>query len=87
MKFFYGILIALYFGWFIWYGGSGEPLTAKEASYFKSQMMQSGELYNKDVTDPLKYMDSLIEGDDGDEFIMVNLIKFRAIAIYPSESQ
>jgi hypothetical protein len=50
-------------------------------------MMQSGELYNKDVTDPLKYMDSLIEGDDGDEFIMVNLIKFRAIATYPSGSQ
>lgn len=87
MKFFYGILIALYFGWFIWYGGSGEPLTAKEASYFKSQMMQSGELYNKDVTDPLEYMDSLIKGDDRDEFIMVNLIKFRAIATYPSGSQ
>jgi hypothetical protein len=31
-------------------------------------------------------MDSLIEGDDGDEFIMVNLIKFRAIATYPSGS-
>ena len=50
-------------------------------------MMQSGELYNKDVTDPLEYMDSLIKGDDGDEFIMVNLIKFRAIAAYPSGSQ
>jgi len=53
MNFFYGFLIALYFGWFIWYGGSGEPLTAKEVSYFKSQMMNSGELYSKDVTDPL----------------------------------
>jgi hypothetical protein len=50
-------------------------------------MMQSGELYTKDVTDPLEYMDSLIKGDDGGEFIMVNLIKFRAIATYPSGSK
>jgi hypothetical protein len=87
MKFFYGILVALYLGWFIWYGGSSDPLTEEEASNFKSQMMQSGEIYNKDVTDALEYMDHLIESDDGEEFIMVNLIKFRAIAIYPSESQ
>jgi hypothetical protein len=87
MKVFYIILTAIYLGWLVWYGGSGNPLTIEEASYFKDQMTQSGEIYKKDVTEPLMYMDHLIESDDGNEFIMVNLIKFRAIATYPPGSQ
>lgn len=65
----------------LWYGGRTRPLTAEERSAFFRLMHQ----HRLDRDDPelLAALQQLLAADDGREFVMVNLIRYRAKAAYP----
>ena len=83
-KILWGVLVALYVAFVAWYGGRGAPLTAEEsdalfatiAAKAKNDAAPDGR-----IRDELK---RLMASDDGNEFFMLNLIKYRAKAQYPA---
>lgn len=76
-------LLALYGAFVVWYGGRGTPLTPAEADALLATIAAraAGEP-NPDgrLHDELR---ALAASDDGNEFLMLNLIRFRARAQYP----
>ena len=84
------VLALLYVTFLFWYGGRGEPMTAEEvnrrldaisaSTNGKSQAVDqaSGEI--------LAELKQLASSDDGNEFFMVNLIKYRQRSLYPPGS-
>ena len=87
MKIFYGVLAALYIAWFAWYGGSGEPVTNQELDAYIAEMRSASSSSPEKKADTEMLMRRLAESDSGYEFLMVNLIKYRATAKYPADSQ
>ena len=86
MTIFYGVLVAIYALWFVWYGGSGQPMT-------QAQVDEYIEIYkSKSHSDPVSQQETLtlIERlaafDTGNEYLMVNLIRYRDKAKYPADS-
>lgn len=76
------VLFVVYGVFWIWYGGAGAPLTGDEASELIERLeSRAGE----DVSEPeiLDAFRELVVGDDGAEFYMVNLMRFREKAVYP----
>ncbi len=86
MKIFYSVVLITYLGWFTWYGGSGQPVSPNEAAAYRAELQANAKSRDRDFSDPIKYMDRLIKDDDGNEFIMVNLIRYREKAQYPATS-
>jgi hypothetical protein len=81
------ILSLLYVIFLFWYGGSGEKMTSKEIELGINTLKENMEKNGRENTEFLNYVNNLIETDDGNEFIMVNLIKYREIAKYPKNSK
>lgn len=69
-------------GFLLWYRGRKAPLTANEVKAFLDLAVRHG----VDVDDPELFaaLRRLLETDDGKEFIMVNLIRYRERALYPA---
>ena len=68
------LMIALVYGAFhFWYGGNGEPMTAEEVEHYVSRAtdQQTAERVRR-----------LASTDDGKEFVMVNLNRYRAAPRY-----
>jgi len=69
-------LAALYAVFLVWYGGSGRPLTREEIdSYLAALRRNAG-----DGSAGLIHLDDverMLEHDDGREFIMHNVIRYR----------
>ena len=86
MKIFYSVVLITYLGWFTWYGGSGQPVSPNDAAAYRAELQANAKSRDRDFSDPIKYMNRLIKDDDGNEFIMVNLIRYREKAQYPSTS-
>ncbi|MFQ3322832.1 MAG: hypothetical protein ACI90U_000644 [Pseudomonadales bacterium] len=86
MKIFYGVLAAIYISWFIWYGGSGEPVTGQELNTYISAMKEKSSSGPEKQAETEILMRRLGEFDTGDEFLMVNLMKYRKQALYPAGS-
>lgn len=67
----------------IWYGGRGEPLTPSETdevlAAIESNAKERGSV-DRHLLDAFR---TLASDDDGNEFLMVNLMKFREKARYP----
>jgi len=78
------MLLALLAVWFFWYRGGAAPLTAGEVSNFLEATVRHG----LDADDPelLVALRRLLADDDGREFVMVNLIRYRERALYPAGS-
>ena len=77
-------LLALYGAFVLWYGGHGEPLTPAEAEALLARIAErAGNEPNPDghLRDHLR---ALAAQDDGDEFYMLNLIRYRPQARYPA---
>lgn len=74
-------LVALYLLFLLWYGGRGRPLAAAETERYM------GELAACCRTDQdravLEQVRELVAHDDGREFVMQNLVRYRAKAAYP----
>ncbi len=73
-----------YLVFLLWYGGRGRPMTAVEADALLERVRSNAQAAGGPAASHL--LESLREvarDDDGREFIMVNLIKYRQIAVYP----
>lgn len=81
------LLAALYVVFWIWYGGDGEPLTQEEIDAFLAAVAARAEARgiepDRDLIDAFR---TLAEQDDGREFYMVNLMRYRERALYPEDS-
>lgn len=75
-------LLALYMLFLLWYGGNGKPLRPDEIETFFDAI---GKLT---LTDGDKQMipeiRRLLAKDDGQEFVMQNLVRYRPKALYPA---
>lgn len=71
-------LLAVYGLFLVWYGGSGQPLSPAEIDQF---MKELGALTTDEAV--LQELQTLIAGDDGKEFVMQNLVRYRPKALYP----
>lgn len=86
MKILYTLLLIIYVSGLSWYGGTGKPVDIGELEDYISVVKANADTRGRDSSQPLKYMRILAENDDGNEFIMVNLIRFRDKSLYPADS-
>jgi hypothetical protein len=75
------VLLALYALFVAWYGGRGKPLTAGETGQFMARLAEH-------ATTPedlhlLGEVHQFVAKDDGREFVMHNLARYRPRALYP----
>lgn len=81
----WGILALIYGVFFVWYGGSGEPISSQEAErYLSLAQARPVSEDNRDKTkrDRLVKLHEFIAEDDGQEFVMVNLNVYREQPLY-----
>jgi uncharacterized protein (DUF1330 family) len=71
------ILILLYTSFIFWYGGSGKPITIKEMEMLIEQMKENVGEFNKPDNNLINDFRELCKSDDGKEFHMVNLIRYK----------
>jgi hypothetical protein len=74
-------LLALYVLFLWWYGGRGKPLTQAEIAEFERVLGQLSRDTQGQSTSEL--VSRLAANDDGCEFVMHNLVRYRAKALYP----
>ena len=74
-------LLALYALFLLWYGGKGKPLTPVEIDDFMRQLQAHAQ--GEHPQDALDEIHALLSQDDGHEFVMQNLVRYRAKALYP----
>jgi hypothetical protein len=75
---------ALYAAFVLWYGGHGSPMTKAESDALFAKIEERAK--NEPKRDGGKLLDELrtvAAADDGNEFFMVNLIRYRPKAVYP----
>jgi hypothetical protein len=74
----------IYLLFLLWYGGRGRPMDAREADALLERVHQTaqaaGDSLNPELLPALR---EAIRDDDGREFVMVNLIRYRQKAVYP----
>ena len=74
--------IALYALFLVWYGGRGRPLSAQEVDAALAELGARGAA--ADQPGLLDGLRTLLQSDDGREFVMANLVRYRARAQYPA---
>lgn len=78
-----GALALLYALFVLWYGGRGEPLTQAEIEELFATIAERASLEATPDGHLRDHLRTLVASDDGREFYMVNLIRYRAQAQYP----
>ena len=86
MKIFYAVLLLAYLLGLSWYGGSGDPVKDAELESYIKALTSNADVRGRDTDKAVNYMRRLAEKDDGNEFIMVNLIRFRETSLYSKDS-
>jgi hypothetical protein len=78
-------LILLYLVFWFWYGGNGQRMSPQEIeeALHKLQSTDSTHDNSAEVDD----VRQLLASDDGKEFVMQNLVRYRSKALYPEGSQ
>ena len=75
-----GLAVA-YAGFLFWYGGKGKPLGADEVLYYLTELASyCRTAQDRGVQEQVR---ELVANDDGREFVMQNLVRYRAKAQYP----
>ncbi len=74
-------LLALYLLFLLWYGGKSKPLTPAEIEGFVQQMQ--AQVQGPDQQTDIDQIRTLLSSDDGHEFVMQNLVRYRPKALYP----
>jgi hypothetical protein len=74
-------LLALYLLFLLWYGGKRKPLTPAEIEGFVRQMQ--AQVQGPDQQTDIDQIRTLLSSDDGHEFVMQNLVRYRPKALYP----
>ena len=81
------IFVLLYIAFLFWYGGKGKPLTAVEVEALLAEIKKrAGKQDAEEESHILQQFRDLTQNDDGQEYYMVNLLKFRKKALYPEGS-
>lgn len=78
-----GVLVLLYLAFVAWYGGRGKPLTQAEIDELFATIAERASLEPNPDGHLRDHLRTLVASDDGREFYMVNLIRYRAQAQYP----
>jgi len=75
------VLAVIYAAFLAWYRGSRKPLTPQEIDHYLAELRRRA----GDGADRQHLADvaRLVQGDDGREFVMQNLIRYRPAALYP----
>jgi len=80
-------LAILYIIFLVWYGGRGRPLTQAEVDSWLTEIKRrAGNPAQAGESPLLDHFRDMTKNDDGREFFMVNLMKFRQKALYPAGS-
>ena len=74
-------LLALYGLFLFWYGGRGQPLSADETARYLGELAAC--CRTEQDREVLVQVQELVATDDGREFVMQNLVRYRARAAYP----
>ncbi|MEE2665018.1 MAG: hypothetical protein VX681_12955 [Myxococcota bacterium] len=77
------VLGVLYLAFWLWWGGSGEPLSEQAAAVYLGKLEALSAQSEHPNSKTLSAFRSLVGQDDGNEYYMVNLMKFRDKALYP----
>lgn len=81
------VFVLLYLAFLFWYGGKGKPLTAIEVNALLAEIKRrAGKQDSEEESPILQQFRELTKNDDGREYYMVNLLKFRKKALYPKGS-
>ena len=86
MKTLYATLTVIYVSWFIWYGGSGEPVTKTELDAYITSVKEKSSSGPERIKETAELMHRLAAFDTGNEYLMINLIRYRDKAVYPADS-
>lgn len=76
-------LVAIYVAFLLWYGGRGKPLTREEIDRYLADLRARASASAHPGGARLADVERAVEGDDGREFVMQNLIRYREKALYP----
>ena len=81
------VFVLLYFAFLFWYGGKSKPLSESEVESLLAEIKhRAGRQDQTDESPLLQQFRELTKNDDGREYYMVNLLKFRKKALYPEGS-
>jgi hypothetical protein len=81
------ILAVPYIVFLFWYGGRSKPLSQAEVESLLAEIKRrGGKQSSEDEPSLFQQFRDLAKSDDGREFYMVNLMKFRQKALYPADS-
>lgn len=85
----FAIFLVVYAAFLVWYGGHGKPLSPVEVDSLLQEIQRQAGKESQSEEEPhlLKQFRELAKNDDGCEYYMVNLLKFRKKALYPEGSQ
>lgn len=75
-------LASAYLGFWMWWGGNGRPMQSSELHALMSELEATGT--TEDQYQALLEVKELMASDDGKSFVMQNLVRYRAKAIYPA---
>ena len=78
-----GALVALYAVFVVWYGGRGAPMTQAESDALFARIAERASQEPNPDGHLREHLKTLAAQDDGNEFFMLNLIKYRERALYP----
>ena len=81
------VFVLLYLSFLFWYGGRSKPLSPAEVENLLAEMKHRAAKQAQTEESPiLDQFCELTKNDDGREYYMVNLLKFRKKALYPEGS-
>lgn len=75
-------LVILYLAFWRWYGGHGQPMSPDEIEAALKQLRSTDPSH--DNAAEIEEVRQLLASDDGKEFVMQNLVRYRAKALYPA---
>ena len=80
-------LAVIFVVFWVWYGGTGDPLSPDEVDELTGRMTAGAEARGAEPdTHLIGAFRTLAAQDDGREFYMVNLMRYREKAVYPEGS-
>ena len=75
-------LLVLYLVFLVWYGGNGKPLRPDEIQAFFDTLDRMN--LSQSEMEIIPEIQLLLAKDDGKEFVMQNLVRYRSKALYPA---
>ena len=75
-------LLVLYLVFLVWYGGNGKPLRPDEIQAFFDTLDRMN--LSQSEKEIIPEIQLLLAKDDGKEFVMQNLVRYRSKALYPA---